>query len=69
MLASGGACVSVDDGRPKLRREDLVLLGELATKGEIVPVIDRTFTLDDIVEAHRYVDKGHKRGNVVVAVP
>ena len=46
-----------------------MLLGELATKGEIVPVIDRTFTLDDIVEAHRYVDKGHKRGNVVVAVP
>jgi NADPH:quinone reductase-like Zn-dependent oxidoreductase len=67
-LASGGACVSVDDGTPKLRREDLVLLGELATKGEIAPVIDRTYALDDIVEAHRYVDNGHKRGNVVVAV-
>jgi NADPH:quinone reductase-like Zn-dependent oxidoreductase len=64
----GGACVSVDDGRPKIHREDLVLLGELATKGEIRPVIDRTFALDDIVEAHRYVDGGHKRGNVVVAV-
>ena len=68
VLAPGGACVSVDDGRPKLRREDLVLLGELATKGEIRPVIDRTYALDDIVEAHRYVDNGHKRGNVVVAV-
>lgn len=68
VLAPGGACVSVDDGRPKLRREDLVLLGELATKGEIRPVIDRTYGLDDIVEAHRYVDHGHKRGNVVVAV-
>jgi NADPH:quinone reductase-like Zn-dependent oxidoreductase len=68
VLAPGGACVSVDDGRPKLRREDLVLLGELATKGEVRPVIDRTFALDDIVEAHRYVDNGHKRGNVVVAV-
>ena len=68
VLAPGGACVSVDDGTPKLRREDLVLLGELATKGEIRPVIDRTFALDDIVEAHRYVDNGHKRGNVVVAV-
>ncbi len=51
-----------------LRREDLVLLGELATKGEIRPVIDRVFALDDIVEAHTYVDQGHKRGNVVVAV-
>jgi len=68
VLAPGGACVSVDEGTPKLRREDLVLLGELATKGEIRPVIDRTYALDDIVEAHRYVDSGHKRGNVVVAV-
>jgi NADPH:quinone reductase-like Zn-dependent oxidoreductase len=68
VLAPGGACVSVDDGTPNLRREDLVLLGELATKGEIAPVIDRTYALDNIVEAHRYVDNGHKRGNVVVAV-
>jgi NADPH:quinone reductase-like Zn-dependent oxidoreductase len=69
VLAPGGACVSVDDGRPDLRREDLVLLGELATKGEIRPVIDRTYALDDIVDAHRYVDSGHKRGNVVITVP
>ena len=68
VLAPGGACVSVDDGTPKLRREDLVLLSQLATKGEIRPVVDRTYALDDIVEAHRYVDNGHKRGNVVVAV-
>jgi NADPH:quinone reductase-like Zn-dependent oxidoreductase len=68
VLAAGGACVSVDDGTPTLRREDLVLLGELTTKGEIRPVIDRTFALDDIVEAHRHVDNGHKRGNVVIAV-
>jgi NADPH:quinone reductase-like Zn-dependent oxidoreductase len=68
-LAPGGACVSVDDGTPKLRREDLVLLGELATKGEIRPVIDRTYALDEIVDAHNYVDNGHKRGNVVITVP
>jgi NADPH:quinone reductase-like Zn-dependent oxidoreductase len=68
VLAPGGACVSVDDGTPNLRREDLALLGELATKREIRPVIDRTYALDDIVDAHRYVDNGHKRGNVVVAV-
>lgn len=69
VLAPGGARVSVDDGTPNLRREDLVLLGELATKGEIRPVIDRAYALDDIVVAHRYVDKGHKRGNVVITVP
>ena len=68
-LAPGGAFVSVDDGTPKLRREDLVLLGELATKGEIRPVIDRTYALDEIVDAHRYVDNEHKRGNVVITVP
>ena len=68
VLAPGGACISVDDGTPELRREDLILLGELATKGEIRPVIDRTYTLDDIVDAHRYVDSGHKRGNVIIAV-
>ena len=68
VLAPGGACVSVDDGTPNLRREDLVLLGELAGRGEIRPVIDRTYALDDIVEAHRYVDMGHKRGNVVITV-
>jgi len=68
VLAPGGACVSVDDGTPNLRREDLVLLGELAARGEIRPVVDRTYALEDIVEAHRYVDMGHKRGNVVITV-
>ena len=68
VLAPGGACISVDDGTPELRREDLILLGELATKGEIRPVIDRTYALDNIVDAHRYVDSGHKRGNVIIAV-
>ncbi|MHB1341332.1 MAG: NAD(P)-dependent alcohol dehydrogenase [Coriobacteriia bacterium] len=68
VLAPGGVCVSVDDGTPKLQREDLVLLGQLATHGEIKPVIDRTYTLDDIVNAHRYVDTGHKRGNVIISV-
>jgi NADPH:quinone reductase-like Zn-dependent oxidoreductase len=68
VLAPGGACISVDDGRPTLRHHDLMLLGDLATKGEIRPVIDRTHALEEIVEAHRYVDTGHKRGNVVVRV-
>ncbi|PKQ20114.1 MAG: NAD(P)-dependent alcohol dehydrogenase [Actinobacteria bacterium HGW-Actinobacteria-6] len=68
VLAPGGTCVSVDDGSPKLRREDLVLLGELAEKGAIKPVIDRTYALEDIVDAHTYVDTGHKRGNVIVSV-
>jgi NADPH:quinone reductase-like Zn-dependent oxidoreductase len=67
-LAPGGKRLSVDDGTPKLLAQDLVLLGELAGKGEIRPVIDRCYPLEELVEAHRYVDEGHKRGNVVIAV-
>jgi NADPH:quinone reductase-like Zn-dependent oxidoreductase len=67
-LASGGKRLSVDDGRPKLLAEDLKLLAELAAKGEIRPVIDRCYPLEELAEAHRYVDEGHKRGNVVIVV-
>jgi NADPH:quinone reductase-like Zn-dependent oxidoreductase len=67
-LAPGGKRVSVDDGTPKLLAEDLLLLSELAGKGEIRPVIDRCYPLEELVEAHRYVDEGHKRGNVIIAV-
>lgn len=69
VLTHNGRCISIDDGSPKLLREDLVLLGQLAEAGEIQPVIDRTYALDDIVDAHRHVDGGHKRGNVVISVP
>jgi len=48
--------------------EDLAGLSRLAEVGEIRPVIDRTYDLDDIVEAHRYVDSGRKRGNVVLRI-
>lgn len=67
-LVPNGRSVSVDDGSPKFRREDLVLIGDLAAEGALLPVVDRTFPLEEIVAAHRYVDSGHKRGNVIIAV-
>lgn len=49
-------------------RDDLNLIKALLDYGQIRPVLDRHFRLDDIVEAHRYVDTGRKRGGVAVSI-
>ena len=66
-LKPGGRFVSVN-GSAKLEDGDLENLKKLCEAGALTPVIDRQYTLEQIVEAHRYVEQGHKKGNVVVKV-
>lgn len=67
-LAPHGRFVSVDEGTPTPSVEDFILLKELCEKGTLTPVIDRTYPLEQMVEAHRYVETGRKKGNVVIRV-
>ena len=48
--------------------ESMAALSRLAGSGVIRPVIDRTYPLADIVDAHRYVDAGHKAGSVILTL-
>lgn len=69
-LARSGAYLSVFSpaGNLKLKADDLKFIRELYENGQLRTVIDRRYPIDQIVEAHRYVDGGHKKGHVVITV-
>lgn len=71
-LKNNGTYLNVHKDSNGLKAKDSILLlkklKKLAEEGKIMVAIDRTYSMDQIIEAHRYVDKGHKRGNVVIKI-
>jgi NADPH:quinone reductase-like Zn-dependent oxidoreductase len=68
LLAPNGTYVTIARLSTKEGIENLIFIKELIETGKIKAVIDRCYPLEQMVEAHRYVDAGHKRGNVVITV-
>ncbi|MED0876251.1 NAD(P)-dependent alcohol dehydrogenase [Bacillus mobilis] len=67
-LTPNGKYVSVNGTMAKVSKDDMLLLRELAETEKLKPVIDRTYSLEEISEAHMYVEKGHKKGNVSITL-
>lgn len=67
-LSTKGKYVSIDDGDLKLDSHRLNKIKEFVESGNIKPVLDKIFPLEEIIEAHRYVEKGHKKGGVAITL-
>lgn len=67
-LTSNGRYISIDHGTPLTPKEAFFNLKRLAEQEKLRPVIDRVYSLEKMAEAHKYVEMGHKRGNVVISI-
>jgi len=66
---AGGRKVVFGGGSDSEKIENLLFLNELINKGELKPVLSKSFPFEQIVEAHRYAESGKKRGNVAITLP
>ena len=67
VLKTGGTFVSVNM-LTKEKNQNLKLIKDMAEKGKLRPFIGKSFKIDEIVKAHKYVDSGRKRGNVIIDI-
>jgi NADPH:quinone reductase-like Zn-dependent oxidoreductase len=67
-LAQNGKFISVDEGTPKSGTEDLIFLKDLIEAGKLKSAIGKVFTLEQLPDAHRYIEQGHKKGNIVIKI-
>ena len=67
-LTPNGKYISIDHGTPLTPKDAFLNLKTLAEEGKLKPVIDSVYPLERMVEAHKYVEKGRKRGNVIITI-
>jgi NADPH:quinone reductase-like Zn-dependent oxidoreductase len=65
---TGGKKVVFGGGTACETRENMIFLSELVEAKKLRPVLDRSFPLEQIADAHRYVESGHKKGNIAITV-
>jgi NADPH:quinone reductase-like Zn-dependent oxidoreductase len=66
-IVDGGEFLTVKT-MTKERPVDLLHISELVQEGKVKPLVDRRFPLDSTADAHRYVETGHKKGNVIITI-
>lgn len=67
-LTPQGKYISIDEGTPATNRKDFLTIKKMVEEEKLKPIIDRSFPLKEMSQAHKYVERGHKKGNVIITV-